>query len=475
LKEAGVSFFVIDEAHCISHWGHDFRAEYRGLGKIKKIFSSASVHAFTATATKEVQDDIVNQLRLCDPVKHTGGVDRPNLIYRVLPRQQITSQVVEVLQRHGKEPGIIYCLRRKDVDKMSQSLKKLGFENVAYHAGMSDEQRHINQEKFIKEDVDIIVATVAFGMGIDRSNIRFVIHAGMPKSIEHYQQETGRAGRDGLPAFCYMFYSAGDYQLWSFFAKKSAERDVLMHKLSRMYDFCAQPQCRHKVLVNYFSQMYEKDGCDACDYCLKELDMVENPLVIARNILSCVDTVKQQRYGFGAGYVTDVLRGRIIDKITNLRHHELAVFGVMANESIAFIRYMIEQLIGQGFLARNDEFSTLFITEKAQLVLNARITPVLARPLQREKKKQVTKQNSIRRAKVWAGVDQDLFERLRQKRAELAREKGVPAFIIFGDKTLLDMADKKPLTKDAFAEIYGVGEQKLKTYADVFIDIIAED
>ncbi len=475
LKEARVSFFVIDEAHCISHWGHDFRAEYRGLGKIKKIFSGASVHAFTATATKEVQDDIIKQLRLHDPVIYAGGVDRPNLVYRVLPRQQITKQVVEVLQRHDKEPGIIYCLRRKDVDKMSNSLKELGFENVAYHAGMSDKQRHKAQEKFVGEDVNIIVATVAFGMGIDRSNIRFVIHAGMPKSIEHYQQETGRAGRDGLPAFCYMFYSAGDYQLWSFFAKKSAERNVMMHKLSRMYDFCAQPQCRHKVLVNYFSQDYEKGGCDACDYCLKELDMVENPLPIAQQILSCVDNIKQQGYGFGAGYVADVLRGRVIDKITDLRHHELAVFGVMAKESTAFIRYMIEQLIGQGFLDRNEEFSTLFITEKARHVLNADITPVLAMPLLRKKKKQIAKQSSLRRSREWIGVDQDLFERLRQKRAELARKKGVPAYIIFGDKTLKDMAVKKPLSRGAFADIYGVGERKLNSYADVFIDIIADN
>ena len=475
LKEVGVSFFVIDEAHCISHWGHDFRAEYRDLGKIKKIFKSASVHAFTATATKEVQDDIVAQLKLQTPAMHIGGVDRPNLTYRVLPRLQIKNQVVEVLKRHDKEPGIIYCLRRKDVDKMSEDLKNLGFDNVAYHAGMSDKGRHIAQEKFVGEEIDIIVATVAFGMGIDRSNIRFVIHAGMPKSIEHYQQETGRGGRDGLPAFCYLFYSPGDYQLWNYFARKSKERDILMSKLSSMYDFCAQPQCRHKVLVNYFSQIYALVSCDACDYCLKELDMVENPLIIAQQIISCVNSIKQDGYGFGSGYVADVLRGRVIDKITNLRHHELTVFGVMANESIAFIRYMIEQLIGQGFLEREAEFSTLFITEKASQVLRAEITPVLAMPLLRKKKEQIAKQSSLRRTKSWAGVDQDLFERLRQKRAELARNKGVPAYIIFGDKTLKDMAAKKPLTKDAFLDIYGVGEKKLKTYADIFIDVIAED
>ncbi len=474
LKEVGVSFFVIDEAHCISHWGHDFRAEYRDLGKIKKIFTSASVHAFTATATKEVQDDIVLQLKLKNPAMHIGGVDRPNLIYRVALRLQIKNQVVEVLQRHAKEPGIIYCLRRKDVDKMSRDLKKLGFDNVAYHAGMSDKERHISQEKFVGEEIDIIVATVAFGMGIDRSNIRFVIHAGMPKSIEHYQQETGRAGRDGLPAYCYMFYSGSDYQLWNYFARKSKERNIIMNKLSRMYDFCAQPQCRHKVLVNYFSQNYEQDSCDACDYCLKELDMVANSLMIAQQIIKCVVSIKQEGYGFGSGYVADVLRGRVIDKITNLHHHELSVFGAMVNESTAFIRYMIEQLIGQGFLERTEEFSTLFITEKARQVLNSELTPVLAMPLLKKKKEQIARQSSMCRAKSWAGVDQDLFERLREKRAEFARKKGVPAYIIFGDKTLQDMAAKKPLTKNDFADIYGVGEQKLKQYADVFIDIISQ-
>ena len=474
LKEVQAAFFVIDEAHCISHWGHDFRAEYRDLGKIKKIFNRASVHAFTATATKEVQDDIVKQLKLQDPAMHIGGVDRCNLTYRVRPRLQIKNQVVEVLQRHSKEPGIIYCLRRKDVDKMSNDLKKLGFDNAAYHAGMTDKARHIAQEKFVGEEIDIIVATVAFGMGIDRANIRFVIHAGMPKSIEHYQQETGRAGRDGLPAFCYMFYSAADYQLWNYFAGKSKERGILMSKLSSMYDFCASPQCRHKVLVNYFSQSYEFDSCDACDYCLKELDMVEKPLLIAQQIISAVESIKQEGYGFGAGYVSDVLRGRLADRITNLRHHELAVFGAMESESTAFIRYMIDQLIGQGFLEREEEFSTLFITEKAQKVLRSELTPLLVMPLRRKKKEQIAKQSSIRRLRSWAGVDQDLFERLRQKRAELARKKGVPAYIIFGDKTLKDMAAKKPLSKNDFADIYGVGEQKLKQYADVFIDIIAQ-
>ena len=475
LKDIGVSFFVIDEAHCISHWGHDFRADYRALGMIKKIFKAASVHAFTATATKEVQDDIVSQLELSNPMMHIGLVDRPNLTYRVIPRQQIIKQVTEVLERHNNEPGIIYCLRRKDVDSMSIKLKRLGFDNMPYHAGMPDKERHISQNRFMREEVNIIVATVAFGMGIDRSNIRFVVHTGMPKSVEQYQQEIGRAGRDGLPAFCYMFYSGGDYGLWTFFAKKSPECAVLMEKLGVMYNFCAQPQCRHKVLVNYFGQPYDVDMCNACDYCLRELEMVEDPLVVGQNIVSCVESVRQDEYGFGAGYITDVLKGKMLDKIASLRHNELSMFGIMVNETAPFIRYMIEQLLGQDFLRREGEFSTLSVTDKGRQLLDAEAVPVLAKPLVREKKKQIARQRSKRREQDWAGVDQGLFQRLRDKRAELARKKGVPAYIIFGDKALKDMAAKKPLTKDEFANIYGVGEHKLKAYAGVFIEVIKQD
>ncbi|MBU1044457.1 MAG: DNA helicase RecQ [Candidatus Omnitrophica bacterium] len=472
LKKVGVDFFVIDEAHCISHWGHDFRAEYRTLGIIKGIFTSASVHAFTATATKEVQIDILKQLGLDSPVIHTGQVDRINLTYRVMQRQQIVKQITEVLDKHQDEPGVIYCLRRKDVDNLSKTLEKLGYDNVPYHAGMPDKQRQANQEKFVSESVNIIVATVAFGMGIDRSNIRFVIHEGMPKSIEHYQQQTGRAGRDGLPAFCYMFYSGSDYQLWSFFAKKSSENKTVMHKLGLMYDFCAQPQCRHKVLVNYFDQQYSKDGCNACDYCLNELEMVEAPLLVGQNIVACVDSLTQQGYGFGAVYIAEVLKGKLTDKIIKMHHHELPRFGIMAEESSSFIRYMIEQLIGQGFLQREGEFSILVMTAKGEQLLDGELAPVLAKPLVEQKKKQVEQQSVAIRQQEWQGVDEGLFQKLRQIRAEIARKKGVPAYIVFGDKTLKDMAARKPSNIDDFADIYGVGDRKLKIYAKAFIDVI---
>lgn len=487
LNSVRLSFFVIDEAHCISHWGHDFRENYRNLWMIKERFKAlplkelgrsipvdkpVSVHAFTATATKEVQQDIIEQLRLINSRVHIGRVDRPNLTYRVIPRKQILKQIMGVLVKHANEAGIIYCLRRKDVDAVSADLKRFGIDNVGYHAGMIDEERHIAQERFAREEVNIVVATIAFGMGIDRSNIRFIIHAGMPKSIENYQQETGRAGRDGLSASCYMFYGGGDYRLWSFFAEESSGREVMKKKLRSIYNFCIQPQCRHKVLVNYFGQDHGKCSCDACDYCLNELDMVDDALSIGQKILSCVIKVRRKYHGFGAGHVTNVLKGKMTEKIERMGHHNLLTFGIIREESEVFIRYMIEQLVGQDFLSKEREFSTLSVTDTGKQLLLGELLPILAKPLLGVKKKEAAKMTMKRRKKEWQDIDQELFQKLREKRAELAHKRAVPAYIIFGDKTLRDIAAKKPVTKEAFSNIYGVGESKLKSYADIFIKVV---
>ena len=472
LVSVGVSFFVIDEAHCISHWGHDFRPSYRDLRVIKERFNNVSAHAFTATATQRVQSDIVEQLGLVNPKIYIGPVDRPNLVYRISPRKNILEQIMEVLGKHTGEAGIIYCLRRRDVDDISKSLKSRGIDNVPYHAGMSDEDRRRAQEEFTNEKVNIVVATIAFGMGIDRSNIRFIIHAGMPKSIEHYQQETGRAGRDGLLASCYMFYSGGDYRLWSFFAERSSNRETMMRKLNTIYDFCTRPQCRHKMLSNYFGQDYEKRSCGACDYCLGELDMVGDSLALGQKVLSAVAGVRQEYYGFGAGYVTDVLKGKMTEKVRRMGHYDLPIFGAMKEESERFIRYTIEQLVGQGFLSKEGEFSTLSITVAGKQLLQGRISPVLAKPLIAAKRKRVSKMIRARKEIEWAEIDQELFQKLREKRAELALKKKVPAYIIFGDKTLRDIAAKKPMTRESFSEIYGVGENKMKSYADIFIKVV---
>ncbi len=473
LKSVPLSFFVIDEAHCISHWGHDFREEYRNLGMIKETFGPAAVHAFTATATAEVRRDILEQLRLQNPQSHIGPVDRPNLTYRVRLRSQIAGQVADLLKKHADEPGIIYCLRRDDVDTLSARLNDLGFKNLPYHAGLADEIRQSHQDQFASEKIDIMVATIAFGMGIDRSNIRYVIHTAMPKSIEHYHQETGRAGRDGLPAYCYMFYGGGDYLTWKSLLEDSPQKEVMLDKLQRLYHFCAQPHCRHRVLVKYFDQDYEKASCEACDYCLNELEMVGDPLIVGQKILSCVYRVQQgSGLGFGAGHIANVLKGNQTDQVETWGHQRLSTYGLMANESVAFIRYMIEQLIGQGYLRREGEFSTLALTDSAREVLRGELTPVLVKPLVAAKKKEITRKGRQKKEEEWAEVDQELFHLLRNKRMELAQQQSVPAFIIFGDKSLRDMAMIKPVTKEAFAAVYGVGDHKLRAYADAFIEAI---
>jgi ATP-dependent DNA helicase RecQ len=393
----------------------------------------------------------------------------------VRPRSQILSQVTDLLKKHADESGIIYCLRRDDVDTLSARLNALGFKNLPYHAGLDDDTRRRHQDRFAREEVDVMVATIAFGMGIDRSNIRFVIHTAMPKSIEHYHQETGRAGRDGLPANCYLFYGGNDFLTWKSLLEDSPHKEVMLDKLQRLYHFCSQPHCRHGVLSNYFGQDYGKTSCDSCDYCLNELEMVEDPLIVGQKILSCVYRVHQSSdLGFGAGHIANVLKGNLTDQVTSWDHQRLSTFGLMADQSVGYIRYMIEQLIGQDFLRREGEFSTLSLTDSARKILRGEQTPVLVKPLVAAKKKEITQKTRAKREKEWAGVDEELFQLLRQKRAELARQQGVPAFIIFGDKSLKDMATIKPTTREDFARVYGVGDYKLDAYADAFLDTVSK-
>lgn len=472
LKGANVLFFVIDEAHCISHWGHDFREDYRHLKIIKKEFPQTGVHAFTATATPEVKRDIVAQLRLDDPEITMGSVDRPNLTYRVFPRSgNLLGQITEAIRRHPNEPGIIYCLKRTDVDEISQKLNALGFTNRPYHAGLTDRERRLNQEEFSSERINVIVATIAFGMGVDRSNIRYVIHAAMPKSIEHYQQETGRAGRDGLPADCTLFYSGSDYRIWEYMLRDSPDREVMLSKLSAMYGFCVRPECRHRYLSRYFGQDYERPGCGACDYCLGEVETVEEPLIVGQKILSCVARVKER---FGAAHIVDVLKGNMTPAIEKWEHEKLSTFALMQDETKNYIRYMLEQLIGQGFLRREGEYMTIAITESGWELLRGKATPLLAKPLVAGKKKEIEAKRKSRRAAEWANIDGKLFDLLRTRRAELARSKGIPAYMIFSDRSLQEMARQKPKTREQFSTIPGVGAAKLEQYGDIFIQIIME-
>ena len=339
-----VSVVAIDEAHCISHWGHDFRPEYRQLATLRSRWPSAGLHAFTATATARVRRDIMSQLSLRAPVELVGSFDRPNLVYRVLARANLKKQIQDVLVRHAGQAGIVYCQSRRDVDELAAWLRDtVGVRALPYHAGMADDDRHRHQDAFLNEEIDVIVATVAFGMGIDRSDVRYVIHAGAPQSLEHYQQESGRAGRDGLEAECVLIFSAGDMLKWRSILESNGELSEAKRALLRDIErYAASVGCRHRRLLRYFGETYERDDCGACDYCLGELEAVADPVTLARKILSAVARVGQR---FGSAHVTNVLRGSESDLVKARGHQQLSVFGLLREASVDEVRGYIDPLI----------------------------------------------------------------------------------------------------------------------------------
>jgi ATP-dependent DNA helicase RecQ len=510
LSGLGLSAIAIDEAHCISHWGHDFRPEYRMLGELRRRAPANSIQAYTATATPRVRADIVQALGLRDPLVLVGDFDRPNLTYRVLPRRDLVSQAMGVIERHAREAGIVYCLRRSDVEELCASLAQRGVRCAAYHAGLESDERKRAQAAFQREEIDVVVATVAFGMGIDRSDVRFVVHASLPKGIEQYSQETGRAGRDGLPAECVLFYGGADYHGWKMLIERSA-RDAhaqgvesalddvedALERLSHMWNFATSAACRHRALCAYFDQGEREsaaaahpttgvgglavDGaarsCEACDVCLGEVARVADSQVLAQKILSCVVRCGQR---FGAAHVTDILRGARTEKMRQTGHDKLSTYGLLADASTREIRAWIEQLTGQGHLRVADgEYPTLFLSSTGVEVMRGARPVVLfvpALPTTRKARAASSARAAIEQeigAESGATVDERLFEHLRQFRRELAAQRGVPPYVIFSDRSLALMAARKPRTAEEFRAIKGVGDKKAQDLGPLFLATIA--
>ncbi len=465
LVDSAVTCVAIDEAHCISSWGHDFRPEYRALKTLRKRLPSAALHAYTATATPQVRDDIVAQLSLQDPEILIGNFHRRNLVYQVRRRQSGLNQIADVIERYRDAAGIVYAISRSKVEQISETLNRLGYRTLPYHAGLTDAQRIENQNALINDQIQAIVATVAFGMGIDKSNVRYVVHAEMPKSIEAYQQESGRAGRDGLESECWLLYSAADAQIWqkiiSGSDSESQNRSQVALKL--MQDYCSGTSCRHDQLVRHFGQQLDAP-CQACDICLGQLDTVDNPTELAQKILSCVFRCKEN---FGAAHVAKVLCGSRDKQVLKFGHEKLSTWGLLQQESLSQCRDWIDQLIQQNFIHRSGEFSVLKISDLGWKLIHREVEPELLRTPQPRAK--------VTPSKIfdsWEGVERSLFEELRVLRRDLAQAANVPAYVVFSDATLRDLARRRPVTNSVLIQVHGIGVNKSQQYGDVVMQTI---
>jgi len=476
LVEIGVCRFAIDEAHCISQWGHDFRPEYRQLATLRQRFPQASMHAFTATATPQVRTDIASQLQLRDPETLVGIFDRPNLTYRVVPRTDKTGQTLEVLGRHAGEASIVYCISRRETEELAARLTAAGLLAHPYHAGLEPGRRHRTQEAFAKETIDVVVATVAFGMGIDRSNVRLVLHTALPKSLEAYQQETGRAGRDGLAAECVLLYSSADVFSWESLIRRGSDSSELdeeqaeqfiaaqLEHLHRMRRYAQAARCRHAALSEYFGQSYDRAGCGGCDVCLGETQNLADSHVTAQKIISCVARVGER---FGVRHVSEVLRGGKTAAIERYGHQRLSTYGLLAEFDQRTCENLIHQLLDQEYLSRSGgDRPVVTLNARSWEVLRDQREVVLLEP----RLKKATRSRS--EADDWEGVDRELFERLRQWRRRVAESRGKPAWTILDDKALRSIARERPDSPAALLRCKGIGEKRLADHGAAILAIL---
>jgi ATP-dependent DNA helicase RecQ len=479
LKAAKISFFAVDEAHCLSEWGHDFRPDYLALGEIRRHFPRAPIAAFTATATSKVGDDIAVRLGLRDPFRVRASFNRPNLFYEVRAKRDVDAQILEFLQAHPDEPGIIYRTTRDAVEKTAGHLSKKGIQAVPYHAGLPAEKRAANQEAFSKDETQVVVATIAFGMGIDKSNVRFVVHADLPKNLEGYYQETGRAGRDGEPSLCVLYYGGGDIPKIRHFLDQMndpEERELAIRRLNQMAAFASRNLCRRKQLLAYFEEEFPDPDCGSCDICTGKAS-TQDATREAQMVLSALVRTGER---FGAAHVVDVIVGADTQKVRELRHDQIKTYGAGKHKDKPFWRSLIGEMLGRGLLTLDPGlYPILKLTEACLPVLQGKETFEILELVQREKpatkKRGLAPSVSSAAAGEEGGAvdfDRELFDRLRALRKGLAKNQNIPPYMVFSDRTLHEMCRQMPMTLSALREIPGVGDNKRDKYGIEFVQEI---
>lgn len=470
LKRWRAGAVAVDEAHCISEWGHDFRPEYRQLRELRARLADVPFLALTATATERVRHDILDQLQLRDPAVYVASFNRPNLAYRVVPKASAYRQALEFVCARPDDSGIIYCASRAGTDNLAARLVADGVRAAPYHAGMEKAGREVNQERFLRDEVRVICATIAFGMGINKPNVRFVIHYDLPKNIEGYYQETGRAGRDGLPSECVLFFSPGDVTKQIRFIDEKTdeqERRVAREQLQQMVHYSEIGGCRRAALLGYFGEVFTQANCAACDNCLAPR-ATYNGTVAAQKLLSCVYRIRQKsNFSVGLSHVTAVLTGSESGKIRQWGHDALSTYGIGTEHTRQEWGTIARELIRLGYLAQSTgRFPTLELTEQGRTALKQRLEITLTRPML------AADRRDERPGEI--ACDEALFERLRKLRRRLADEQGLPPYVVFGDNSLRWMARAYPTTPEEFRRISGVGEVKLRSYGELFLTEISE-